>query len=445
MKSRTELQRILSVLVLALTMIAALPVLAQDELDQITYRIDDLRTQHALMMESFGHDHSAFSGLNALIDRLKEERDNATVFQSGAELQQAQRVAREAAIALHAQQELLRGLTGQIEALAADLSNTVSSRIAEIERSLSGADADTRMSLISELNRLNPLRDAYQVELPEVPQVDFGAILVGLDDDVTPEELRATAEELEDNERALQDSLGVIEARIQQIQQQVDLQERHDVVLSEAGLFEEQQNSGQGTRPVAARASITGGRGGEDAEARSAGGTEEAGTGPTENEGTPSLGVQGETESGGVASDGGGSDPDQDGQNGFTGTGTDSSDEDFGAQESDDASEPPEIPEEPSTSGGSDGVPEPPDAFTAPEPTIGTSPPPSAGIERGTDPVLLLETGSDDAGDSGRNLNSRLGELQQEQESIERQLNELRRHRRDILERADELDAEEGF
>ena len=391
-------------------------------------------------MDAFEGDRAGFEALLDEIDDLKDEREDANAMAADSDLQAALRRARRSAELLNEQRRALTRFTAQVGDLEIALLASVNERMRELEASLAALDVDQRRSAVVELNRMTEIRNAYQHPLPAVPEVRLDEILAGLEEDVTPEDLLATADELDDNARRLERHLEELDARIEELTRQGVLQERARSAYSEASLFEEGVNTGaRPERPADSRSD-----GGDDGDATSAG----VETGSTADRTHGDAAVPAE--------------PPADAQSGVSGSGTGRDDDGMGAaapdSDYDSASEgyEDEAPGGENTGGGgaladpsfddgdhSRGT-DDPDGFTGTpdlETPISSSPALDVSVVPSVDPRILDAEVDELSGRSGRSNSSGLVGLERERDELRRQLQEIRRQRELLLRRAEALES----
>ena len=417
------------------------------DLDQLVDAIEAARAEHGLLLDAFQGDRAEFDELLDEIDQLKDERDAANTMRADDDLRAALRRAQGRAEVLNDQRQALTELTSRVGDLEAALMASVNDRLQQLEASLATLDAEQRRDAVVELNRLTELRNAYQQPLPAVPDVPWDQILAGLDEDATPEELLATADELADQASSLQRHLEELEARIQELTRQTALEERARSAYSEATLFEEGVNTG--ARPERSSGSSSDGDGSSGSSGQSTGTT--AGATANRSQDDSSTGAEPPSDASSEASGGGGEYDDGmapsavpgEGYDGDPGTWND--EQEGGGTGSGDTTglaEQPDADASDHSRSGDEG-----DGFNGSpdlEPAMGSTPDVRGIGVMNPDGVLHRPDVEDLSGGTNRSSASGLESLEEERDAVQQQLQELRRQRELLLHRAETLESE-GF
>lgn len=429
---------LLALVVLCLLWLAPAFAAAQSGSAELEAQIAQARAAYDMQRQGLEAERARFDAYLLEVDALKEQQADAGAMASNEAVRDALREAREMALELHARGETLRSLSDQIRRLESDLFAALDERQLRLEAALVDAAPGERAPLIEQLAALSETRARYLEPLAPLPQVELDEILLGLEEETTPEELQATADELADHERRLEEHLAELERHIRQF----ELRERDRAFRSEASLFEEGQNTGRreerastdtsgegGSRIDGSNDSATGGTQGETNEPPQSGGSDqEVPTGDNGNEGEPATPGDGDPLDG--AAEPGSLDGDS-GFNGEGGRGDDESPTTGGGGVTN--------PDEFNTGGGSV-----PDPGFEPPPT----PPSLIGVTTSVqDPTQLIWIGGDEGrpSDAERGTRSRLERLRQEREQTEDTLDEVREERQRLLDRVQRLELEEGF
>ena len=427
---------------MACALVVAGLAVAQSPLDGVLSEIDAARAEHGLLLDSFDTERTQFDALLIHIDSLKEHGDDTSVA-AEERLQGALREAHEVAQSLQTRRDHLATLSQRIRALEESLVVEIDGQRRGLESRLGTLDAGERSAVLAELRGLTELRERYQQPLPAVPDVALDDILFGLDDFASPDELYAAADELEDNARRLETYLEEVEAHIREVERRNTLVERARSAQQDRALFDEGVNDGR--RPSQASSSGASAANGQDSEATGSDtqGSSSRTSDSVENNATVDGSANDDVGTGGGEALAGGTDAEV--TSGAAAPG-ESDGDDLG-----------------SASGGGfqDEAPEPADPGTAPpsvdgdgtndfspEPDLAPSPslsPRLTGVGTPTlDPGLtrVAPEGSDSIGGSGSDYD--LENLEDDRERTRRQLEEIRRQHRMLLERAEELELE-GF
>jgi len=403
---------------------------AESALDALIGQVADLRAEHTQLMDAFGDEQRTFSGLIDDVESLRRARTEAGELAGSDALQSALRDANSAAANLSARSDELRALADRIAALESELVARITEQIAALEQGIGGVSPDELDAVVARLSSLSALRATYQRPVPEAPVVQMDAILYGMQMDVSVEELEATADELADNERRIQEFLEELDAHIREMEQQEQLRRRTGLARSDASLFEEGVNSGR--RESSGRSTQTG------STARS-----QAGDGnETASPADPAVNVDGAgAERATVEND----------SDGASGGGSANDTQTADTAPAPGFSEGSE-PEAPMGVGGDDGggdtlsgSSDPTDeveggaTFDGPEPTLGT--PTFDGINLGApiDEHLQLNVDSEVVEEEEVG-GSRLDQLRRQRQRANLTLEEIRRQRQQVLERANELE-----
>ena len=413
------------------------------DLDELIDAVEAARAEHGLLLDAFEVDRAAFETLLDEIDALKDERDSANTLRADDDLREALRLAQRRAQLLNDQRRALTELTDRVGDLEAALMASVDDRLQELETSLSVLEPAQRRNAVVELNRLTELRNAYQHPLPPVPDVPWDEILAGLDEDVTPEELLATADELADEASNLERHLEDLEARIEALTRQTTLEDRARSAYSEATLFEEGVNTGE--RPQRSAGSSSDGGGDTSGQSTET----EASATANRSQDDSTMGSAEPPDSAAEVSGGGSGEYDDDTMaptaapgEGYETGGSGPWDEQDGSGDNGSAGlADPDVGDHSRSPGAEgDGFDETPNL----EPAIGTGPD-VRGIGVATpDPLIHGSDIEGLTGRTGRSSDSGLDGLQDARDEVQRQLQELRRQRQLLLHRVEVLESE-GF
>lgn len=448
MSAASTIRRLLGAAVITLAVTSGALALAQaptggDAVAGLVEQVEVLRATHSDLAARLAAQRTAFDGLVAEVERLRAERAAAGQLADDTALREGLRRAHEGADALRLRSAELRELRDEIGTLEAALVGRIDARIAELETRARDARGAELGAIVAELNELNELHAEYQEPLPEAPVVELDAILLGLGEDVDLDEVLATVDELSDNERRVLHFIAELDEEIGEFERRRTLAERARRAERDSSLFEEGVNSGRGDR---SRPRTGSGASGSDEDVE-AGGSPTAGRDEPANSDTDggaespvSSGGDDGGSRGGVDEPGAGAGPELGGDGATAGGGgaAESPDGGFSGGEDDGGIDvDPAVPgNDGSQSGG--GV---LDGGGAQEPT--TSLPPSlSGIQGAstTDPTLLWIGGAPDgAGDGRSGAGSRLDDLRAQRDEANQTLEQLRRHRQQLLERVEEL------
>ncbi|MBN1944252.1 MAG: hypothetical protein JW797_01195 [Bradymonadales bacterium] len=400
-------------------------------MEEIIARIEGARAQHQGQLEELRAGQAQFERLLAQIDELKEQREESSALASDEQLREALRNGREVARQLQQENEALRQLADRIAQAEQELLSAIDNRILEVEQQLRQVEPERRSQLLSDLIILSQLRESYDRPLPEVWTVNLEEILIGVEEETSPDEIIATVEELDDNERMLLAHLAELDEHIRTLERQAALQQTTRGFQLESSLFEEQVSSGRRVERTPSGSDATAATGGEGSSAQD--------EGHDDNPAAPQTATGGEDrESGGTNTE-----P-------ASGLCSDSSCATEGYSDG---------------VGGEDGVPMPgeDDSDTiggdpsstnndqdwndglTPEQNVPSSPTLTGVGATDRDPVLFWLGEVDVDGDSGVGLQGRLGQLRRQRQESQQTLIELRERREQLMERALQLEQEEGM
>lgn len=414
---------------------------AQDDLQSLMDEIETGRLEHETLMADFEDYRQQFDTLLFEIDTLKEQRDDASTMTSDADLREALRQAQAVAQVLSVRRDQLSTLSNSIVELESELLSEIDQHIETAEETLRDSEGEARTEAVSSLFYWSELRNEYLRPIPEVPSVALDEILAGLEDELgaTPEELLATADELEDNELRLAEHLGVIEERLADLERQLTLQNRAAELRREASLFEEGVSSG---RPANPRNTDSNTSTSADQEEENSGEETSASRNPTEDSMGGGVDGDGQT-AGAISSDEVHEDASEpEAENTDTPDYSDPPPEDSRDGEADDDT----------SYWGDDGLnsamepgPGAPamDASTG-DPTLSLTPSLTSigGVDQ--DPVIFwLGEDEVEANVSDNSVRSRIESLEGERERVQETLDDLREHREDLIQRAEELEEAE--
>ncbi|MCA9561947.1 MAG: hypothetical protein KC561_00595 [Myxococcales bacterium] len=402
---------------------------AQGDLSSLLSDLDSARQRHTQEVVAFEERRERFEALLVSIDVLKEEREGATVG-TDSDLRELLRTARTQAENLSEQRD-------QIEALASRISILEQTALVQLEErqlTLEGeirSGAGDRAQLLVEAERLSALSASLVQPLEPMPEVPIDEILVGLSEDVTPEELLATADELEDNARRLEAYLDELDTRIEEASRRRELRVRAGELSAERNLFAESTSGGRVQRSASgAETSTDSSQDSGTVNTATAGGQGGAETRGTQSENTSAPAAAEDQ-----------SEVDNDSFDGAMGAeGNNAGGMSSGGS--------PDFVDD--SSGGSDvgnntgsQSPDPADEFVGDVPLVpAIENPPS--ITAG-DPVMMwLESPNND--DSARGTGGEgLNELIQERQRTVRTLEQVRGQQERLLRWVDEIEAAEGF
>jgi len=428
----SQLARVASVVLCVLVSLPSLTS-AQD-LPDLIVAVDAARSSHRELLDAFEQRRADFDALLNEIDELKDERDDASTMAGDAALRDARWSARQMADRLEDDQARLADLVDGVTQLENDLITQIDEQRRALEAGLADADAAQRSQTLQHLRELTELRRQYETPLPQVPTVELGAILFGLEDDVTPEELLATADELFDNAQELEEYIAELESRISELEHRDELDERARRANAQSSLFEEGVNSGQRvTRPSTASAT------GDETE------NTETGEGTTDQQSRSSQDTSGGSEANNntaAVSDDHSPQAATPSADEPTATGNFSESEEVDSDGAGDGaaglaneSEPPVVPGDAAdpTGTGSVDIPTPEVIPSAVSGTVRPTP---------DSTILWTETGTAEPESSARGRRN-LNELRSDRDSSRTRLQELQRQRLLILERVEELERDD--
>lgn len=250
MNALSNISQLARVATVVLCVLSVMPSSASSQdLPELIVAVDAARSSHRELLAAFEQRRTQFDALLNEIDELKDEREDASTMTGDTALRDARWSARQMADRLEDEQGRLAELVDDVTQLEAQLIRQIDQQRRDLEGGLSAADAEGRAQALQELRDLTELRRQYETPLPQVPTVELGAILFGLEDDVTPEELLATADELFDNAQELEDYITELESRIGELEHRDELDERARRANAQSSLFEEGVNSGQRATP----------------------------------------------------------------------------------------------------------------------------------------------------------------------------------------------------
>jgi hypothetical protein len=448
MSAASTIRRLLGAAVITFAVTSGALAVAQapvggDEVTRLVQQVEVLRATHADLTARLAAQRAAFDGIVGEVERLRAERAAAGQLADDTALREGLRRAHESADALRLRSAELRELRAEIGTLEDALVSRIDGRIVALEGQVREARGAELGALVGELNELNELLADYQEPLPEAPVVELDAILLGLGEDVDLDEVLATVDELSDNERRMLDFIAELDEEIGEFERRRTLAERARRAERDSSLFEEGVNSGRGER---SRPRTGGGATAADEDVE-AGGSPTAGQDDQANndsdggaEAPVSSGGDGGSR-GGVDEPGGAAGPEFGGDGATSGGGgaAESPDGGFSGGEDDGGIDvDPAAPgDDSSQSGGGvlDG------GGGVAEPTT-SLPPALSGIQGAstTDPTLLWIGAAPEGGADGRSgAGSRLDDLRAQRDEANQTLEQLRRHRQQLLERVEEL------
>ena len=382
-------------------------------------QLEQERAVYVQQVADFEVQRGDFETFLAELDRLKALREASSSVADDRAVREALRRAREMAIELQRRSRVLRDLSSRLTDLESRLFGQLESRLAELEASLAQTSPGQRRAVLDELTALAELRGRYLQPLAPVPDIELEAILIGLEEETAPEELENTADELTDHERRLVEHLQELERHIDQL----ELREQDRRLRADVSLFEE------GTSTARRAARSEGGGLTETSESERDSGSGEVPASIDSPEASDDVNADGgmapqdgrETADDFLGDVGAGSDP----------TAAPGGDDLLGSEE----------PNRAIDDGDQEGFGEPQNDFE-PESSV----PSLIGVARQSeDPTLLWLEESRSEEPVGRSTRGRLERLERERQDTERALDEVRRQRQQLLQRAEELEALEGL